>query len=350
PKRECGDGEGAVGGGAEARVRGDGGRTQPKRECGERRRKAEPKRDGGVDMAVAIPGEAAALWPASACMPAQHVGVHARALNLLVHHLDSKLLTHYGTLQARFNNRRVILLPQAKLDCLNLRVMDFRSISEYDARFHEIVAKSDMIERTLTSLPVGSAVLAEQYCQWGYASYHELAAQLQLAERNLHDTAERRLAGAPAPESHMPNLTGVAAAPSATSAAADLIFMDASIEPYEFEALATQADIILAVTVLVLPAGTQVTCERTMLAPAATRNLASFKDIRRSGCHLTCNKSIHVMHKQCYRGTELSRDLCESGSKSSLGTAAPSSCVGLSCWARHVRRSGRGVPGMGAPG
>ncbi|KAG5457091.1 MAG: hypothetical protein BJ554DRAFT_2990, partial [Olpidium bornovanus] len=176
------------------------------------------------------------------CTPAQRAG----ALNLLVHHLDHRLQTHYvlekdpaalwGTLKARFDNRRVILLRQAKHDWLNLRVMDFRSISEYDARLHEIVstlrlcgeqvAESDMIERTLTSLPVGSAVLAEQYRQQGYASYHELATQLQLAERNrelLLATAEQRPAGWES------NLTGVAAAPSATSAAADLTSMD----PYD---------------------------------------------------------------------------------------------------------------------
>ncbi|KAG5459252.1 MAG: hypothetical protein BJ554DRAFT_364 [Olpidium bornovanus] len=91
--------------------------------------------------------------------------------------------------------------------------------------------------------------------------------------------------------SQVSNFTGAAAAPGAAaavspSAAVEVASMDVPMDPYEIEAMATQADNVLTGSsdgetvealdgsaVLLLPEGTQVKCEKAMLAPAAPKTL-----------------------------------------------------------------------------
>ncbi|XP_051139089.1 uncharacterized protein LOC127256907 [Andrographis paniculata] len=93
----------------------------------------------------------------------------AKAIIFIRHHLDIPLQFKYLTvkdpldlwneLREKFGHLKYITLPKARHDCLNLRLQDFKNITEYNSAIHhitsqlklsgEIVTENDKLEKTL---------------------------------------------------------------------------------------------------------------------------------------------------------------------------------------------------------
>ncbi|KAG5460144.1 MAG: hypothetical protein BJ554DRAFT_7845, partial [Olpidium bornovanus] len=172
-----------------------------------------------VDVAVAMDDTPAQQAKAAECSQA----MRAKAISYLWRHMARPLLDQYvlkhnpaalwKALAGRFNNQQVLLLPRAQDSWMTLRVLDYPSIASYDAKLHSIVAQlrlcgesvseAQMIQKTLSTMPVASAVLAQQMRNMAFQSYDALMTHLRLVERNhelLLSNAERRPAGAAAPK------------------------------------------------------------------------------------------------------------------------------------------------------
>ncbi|XP_070056080.1 uncharacterized protein [Nicotiana tomentosiformis] len=94
-----------------------------------------------------------------------------KALIFLHHHLDEWLkiehltvkdpLVLWNGLNERYDNLKLVTLPQTRYDWANLRLQDFKSVSEYNSVMFRITSKLkfcgdnitgyDMLEKTFTS-------------------------------------------------------------------------------------------------------------------------------------------------------------------------------------------------------
>ncbi|XP_070007981.1 uncharacterized protein [Nicotiana sylvestris] len=105
----------------------------------------------------------------------------AKALIFLRHHLDEGLKIEYLTvkdplvlwngLKERYDNLKLITLPQARYDWAHLRLQDFKSVSEYNSAMFRITSKLkfcgdnisdyDMLEKTFTMFHASNMVLQQ---------------------------------------------------------------------------------------------------------------------------------------------------------------------------------------------
>ncbi|XP_070055231.1 uncharacterized protein [Nicotiana tomentosiformis] len=105
----------------------------------------------------------------------------AKALIFLRHHLDEGLKIKYLTvkdppvlwngLKERYNNLKLVTLPQARYDWAHLRLQDFKSVSEYNSAMFRITSKLklygdtitdyDMLEKTFTTFHAFNMVLQQ---------------------------------------------------------------------------------------------------------------------------------------------------------------------------------------------
>ncbi|KAK8341731.1 hypothetical protein V6Z12_A08G184300 [Gossypium hirsutum] len=123
----------------------------------------------------------------------------AKAMIFLRHHLHEGLKTEYLTvkdpqilwanLKERYDHQKIVILPKARYEWLNLRLQDFKS------------------KKTYSTFHANNVVLQTQYREKGFQKYSELISCLLVAEQNnelLMKNHELRPTGsAPFPEANV---------------------------------------------------------------------------------------------------------------------------------------------------
>jgi hypothetical protein len=167
-----------------------------------------------------------------------------QALLLIRRHIDTTLRQQYPDvtnpadlwqqLLIRFEHNQQLLLPQARNEWMTLRVMDYPNLQDFNAALHRIaahlrlcgerVSDAELIDKTLSTFPPATAILAQQYRLINFTTHAELMSSLLLAEKQqliLLKNAEVR----PAREIHAstresPASSSTPATPASTSSAA----------------------------------------------------------------------------------------------------------------------------------
>lgn len=128
----------------------------------------------------------------------------AKALIFLRHHIHDDLKAEYiceedpyslwTSLMERFDHQRMVMLPAALNEWLNLRFQDFKTVREYNSTLFNIVARlklckekitdQKLIEKTLSTFHASNVVLQQQYRERKFEKYSDLVSCLLVAEAN----------------------------------------------------------------------------------------------------------------------------------------------------------------------
>ncbi|XP_040940143.1 uncharacterized protein [Gossypium hirsutum] len=128
----------------------------------------------------------------------------ANAMIFLRYHLHEGLKTEYLTvkdpqilwanLKERYDHHKIVILPKARYEWLNLRLQDFKSVSDYNSAMFKITSQlnlcaenitdAEMLEKTYSTFHVNNVVLQTQYREKGFQKYSELISCLLVAEQN----------------------------------------------------------------------------------------------------------------------------------------------------------------------
>lgn len=179
-----------------------------------------------VKIALASRGIVAAITPPEqreAALPDQ---VKYSALYIIRNHLHIDLKSEYLmeeepsalwlSLKNRYEQQKAIILPEANHEWSQLRLMDFKSIGEYNHAVHKICSKlrfcekelseGEKIEKTISTMLPSERVLQHQYRTRNYPTYAALIQDLLQAEKhdeiNLKNLNQRPIGAAPLPEVH----------------------------------------------------------------------------------------------------------------------------------------------------
>ncbi|XP_057250733.1 uncharacterized protein LOC104893872 [Beta vulgaris subsp. vulgaris] len=150
----------------------------------------------------------------------------AKAMIFLRHHLHEALKNEYLTvkdpevlwsnLKERYDHQKTVILPSARYEWLNLRLQDYKSISDYNSAMFRITSKlklrgekitdDEMLEKTYTTFHKDNLLLSKQYREKGFQKYSELISCLLVAEQNdellLKNHELRPTGSAPFPEAN----------------------------------------------------------------------------------------------------------------------------------------------------
>ncbi|XP_074336732.1 uncharacterized protein LOC141673903 [Apium graveolens] len=150
---------------------------------------------------------------------------NAKAIIFLRHHIHENLkskyltvknpLTLWNNLNYRFDHQKLVHLPQARYDWLNIRLRDFKFVVEYNSALFKISSKLtlcgeniidvDMIEKTVSTFHPNTMILAQQYRERYFQKYSELIFLLLVAKKNellLKNHQIRPIGSAQLPEVH----------------------------------------------------------------------------------------------------------------------------------------------------
>ncbi|KAK4268714.1 hypothetical protein QN277_025328 [Acacia crassicarpa] len=128
----------------------------------------------------------------------------ARSMIFLCHHLHENLKIEYLTvkdplvlwnnLKERYDHQKMVILPKARHDWIQLRLQDFKSVSEYNSAMFRIASQlklcgdkitdEDMLEKTFFTFHATNLLLQQQYREKGFKKYAELISCLLVAEQN----------------------------------------------------------------------------------------------------------------------------------------------------------------------
>ena len=151
----------------------------------------------------------------------------ALALIFLRHHIHEGLRSEYLTvkepdvlwncLKDRYDHLKLVILPKAQNDWINLRLQDFKSVSEYNSALFKItsqlklcdegVTEEQLLEKTFTTFHASNVVLQQQYRERRFKKYSELISCLLVAEQNnellLRNHESRPVGSVAVPEAHV---------------------------------------------------------------------------------------------------------------------------------------------------
>ncbi|XP_022036585.1 uncharacterized protein LOC110938888 [Helianthus annuus] len=128
----------------------------------------------------------------------------AKAMIFLRHHIHESLKNEYLTikdplvlwinLKERYDHQKTVILPRARYEWINLRLQDFKSISEYNSAMFRITSQlilcgenitdKEMLEKTFSTFHASNIVLQQQYRERGFTKYSDLISCLLVAEQN----------------------------------------------------------------------------------------------------------------------------------------------------------------------
>ncbi|XP_023639143.1 uncharacterized protein LOC111830709 [Capsella rubella] len=150
----------------------------------------------------------------------------AQAMTLLRHHLHESLKNEYLTvedpvvlwsdLKERYEHQKTVILPRARYDWVQLRLQDYKSVSEYNSALHLIASKlalcgekvteEDKLEKTFSTFHANNVLLQTQYREKGFTRYSQLISCLLVAEEQnqllLKNHGLRPTGSAPLPEAN----------------------------------------------------------------------------------------------------------------------------------------------------
>ncbi|XP_060202634.1 uncharacterized protein LOC132631051 [Lycium barbarum] len=144
---------------------------------------------------------------------------NAKAMIFLRHHLDEDLKIEYLTikdppvlwknLKERYDHLKMVFLPKARHEWINLRLQDFKSVMKYNSEMFRItsiltlcgekISDSDKLEKTFSTFHASNVLLQQQYREKGFTKYCDLIVHLLVAEQNndlLMKNHENRPTGA----------------------------------------------------------------------------------------------------------------------------------------------------------
>ena len=122
----------------------------------------------------------------------------------------------WDSLKERYDQQQSVILPEAKREWSLLRLMDFKSVAEYNSAVHRIGSKlrfcnqpledTKMIEKTLSTFLPANRILQQQYRRHKYTKYSNLIYDLLQAEKHdellTKNHQLRPIWAAPLPEVH----------------------------------------------------------------------------------------------------------------------------------------------------
>ncbi|KAK9077817.1 hypothetical protein SSX86_006155 [Deinandra increscens subsp. villosa] len=153
----------------------------------------------------------------------------AKAMIFLRHHLHEDLKREYltvkdplelwGNIKERFDHQKLVLLPKARYEWLQLRLQDYKSVSEYNSALFRITSElklcgetitdENMLEKTFSTFHASNMLLAQQYRERQFTKYSELISCLLVAEQNnnllLKNHQARPVGASPLPEANAAN-------------------------------------------------------------------------------------------------------------------------------------------------
>ena len=122
----------------------------------------------------------------------------------------------WNSLKQRYEQQKALVLPATNYEWTQLRLQDFKTVSDYNHIVHRICSKlqfyekeptdADKIEKTLSTMLPSERILQQQYRERRFQVYSELIQTLLEAEKHseliIWNNQQRPVGSTPLPEVH----------------------------------------------------------------------------------------------------------------------------------------------------
>jgi hypothetical protein len=118
----------------------------------------------------------------------------AKVMIFIRHHLQEGLIVLWQNLKEIYDHQKFTILPQSCYDWLQLKLQDFKLVSEYNSVFFLItsqlklcgknIKEDQMLKKTFSTFHASNIVLQQQYREYNIKGYSELISCLLVSEQN----------------------------------------------------------------------------------------------------------------------------------------------------------------------